>query len=122
VKKASKWTSILHALPNFPSKPLFLEALQIPLQTQASPFFFLFLFPFAPYPISQRHISCCHLPAHLPEVACRPPPPPPGVRRGSGRAGGLIWGAAPPMDACTTVLASDVADLLLELEDLAAAR
>jgi hypothetical protein len=50
VKKASKWTSILHAHPNFPFKPLFLEALQIPLQTQASPFFSYFSFLFLPTP------------------------------------------------------------------------
>jgi hypothetical protein len=92
------------------------------------PTIFLFFVSFSSLPrlpVPAARISACRLPARLPGVASRPPLP--GVRRGSGRAGGLVCDgggapAAPPKDARAMVLTPDAADLLLELEDPVAAR
>jgi hypothetical protein len=59
---ALKWASILHVPPNFPSKPLFLEALY-PSKVWVPPFLFAFLFfdhlPCLSYGISSPPLPKC---------------------------------------------------------------
>jgi hypothetical protein len=75
--RPSKSPSILHAPPNPPAKPPFLEALQIPLLPWVPPFFFIFspFFSFSPAaPFVHLEHGPCELAGRDFARSRRPPP------------------------------------------------